>query len=241
MNRFFIVKFTNKNEIIYGATNYKKDFFYNNFFYNNKYDLDELIFQIQNKSSIELPIYNINNVDLVKSSSVQISSIITDSNELIINENIIFYGYLTKIRKENEILYCEISPINNKLNKQYGFFYSSTCRAEFGDGFCKINEINYSITGTVENQIDNYQIVIYNDLIEEFEKIMFYDNQSNKIFQSSIAHYSNKNIILLHQIPSELNLINLKFIAIKKCNKDINSCKKFSNISNFRGEPFIGI
>jgi len=159
------------------------------------------------------------------------------SNDKKIN---IFKGIVKSSNIENKN-YIVIEFISHayKLSHEIGDFFSKTCRAEFGDGFCKKDLSGYTFLGTIKKIMNRYQFQISTESTEFFENGTFKIVKNNQIFQSKILLHNNSIITLSQICPLQIDFDD-EISLITSCDKSVESCKKFNNILNFRGEPFIG-
>lgn len=156
-----------------------------------------------------------------------------------IHKQQIFLGIITDIKNENDYITIFFDSILKKLNQETGTFFSSTCRAEFGDFRCKKsltgNEYNAKITQIISDRnfiCDVIQSDIFTNGYCEFT------SGANVGFKSKIVKYFNGEVAILLPVLHEIN-INDEIKLTTGCNKTLSDCKKFDNIINFRAEPFI--
>lgn len=136
-----------------------------------------------------------------------------------------------------------IATITSKLailKKEIGTFFSKTCRATFCDSKCSLNINNFRHQVSV---IDSQShIIAFNSDISGL-------NVSNGIFcvlsgkckgfQSRILGLKTNTSISIFDDPRyKINESDI-CIIIEGCDKTLDSCKKYKNVINFRGEPFI--
>lgn len=120
-----------------------------------------------------------------------------------------------------------LTSITHFLNKPLTSIYSSSCRAFFGDKRCGIipKKSQYSIIDI------NHDILTLNSIV-------------NNIFLGGTALINQNEYLIceisLQKITLDKPLSNVSDIVTlsENCDKHYNSCIKFNNTINFRGEPF---
>lgn len=155
-------------------------------------------------------------------------------------KNILKKGWIGGVKYSNGSFVIDVNSIGHKTKNFIGNCYSYDCRAKFGDQFCKKKLSDYSFEGTVTLIKDSYSFLDENrnEPDEYFSRgLIIFETGEYKNKTYNIRSFNNKIIILEHA----LNLrIGDKFKIIAGCDKTLDSCsKKFDNVLNFRGEPFI--
>ncbi len=152
----------------------------------------------------------------------------------------IFNGIILNAKIENQNLATiAFSSYLITLSQEFGDFFSKTCRAEFGDSLCKKDLTSYTFQTKVLSVNNQYQIKI------ELEKEDGFFTNGYAILKSENLEFKTKILIHVNNILTILSLCpfkiteNLDITLILPCGKTISDCKKFNNIVNFRGEPFI--
>jgi uncharacterized phage protein (TIGR02218 family) len=156
------------------------------------------------------------------------------------NEKIILKtGWVGGVKYANNQFSLAIASLGAKTNKIIGNCYSPNCRAEFADQYCKINKEHYSFEGEVSSLAENSNIVID---VKRNEPDHYFSGGVLELYNGKkynvLGFYEGK-IILDSVFDLKLELGD-KYRITAGCNKTLEHCiNKFSNVINFRGEPFI--
>ena len=151
-------------------------------------------------------------------------------------------AYIGEISFHENICTIQASGISTKFNTKIGNVFSSSCRAILGDNKCGINLDKFSFKGEIHEIISNECIRLDDCKLPDLfflggilelstgksknSKFIIYQHQDN------FLHFKNRE-------NSTFELFD-KFIITPACDKTLQCCKdKFSNVLNFRGEPFI--
>lgn len=148
--------------------------------------------------------------------------------------------FCEKVKKDNLQYFIELKCKTYILEKSFLPVYSKKCRAEFGDAKCGQN---------IENFTKRYRILSMNSSVIKLENILeedhFYKNgyliieKSEKSFKSKIISQIN-NILAIDAFVQEFFMDSEIATIIAGCDKKVSTCcKKFDNVINFRGEPFV--
>lgn len=156
------------------------------------------------------------------------------------NEKIILKtGWVGEVKYSNTNFSLAIASLGSKTSKIIGNCYSPGCRAMFADQYCKINKELYSFEGEVSSLAEEGNIVI------DVKR-----NEPDHYFSGGVFElYNGKKYNILSFYEGKIildSVFNLKLAPGDKyritagCNKTLEHCiNKFSNVINFRGEPFI--
>ncbi len=151
-------------------------------------------------------------------------------------------GWLGDIKFDNNKFTASVNSLSSKTNNLIGKCYSSSCRAEFGDLYCKINKENYKLSGEVTALVEDYSFIDSSRIEPDdyfTQGILEFISGANKGRSYNISSfYDNK--ITIDSIFNQKIKIGDKYTITAGCNKSLYVCiNKFSNAINFRGEPFI--
>jgi uncharacterized phage protein (TIGR02218 family) len=130
-----------------------------------------------------------------------------------------------------------LEPETIKYNKSLLNHFSQNCRADFGDIKCKVNKELYKY------KIDVFKIIGTNIVTANLPHEDGYFVHGEAIFENKfvakILNHSKNEVQIDKKVPDAF-LSTKHVILILGCEKTISACcKKFNNILNFRGEPFI--
>lgn len=151
--------------------------------------------------------------------------------------------------KDFDNIEIELRGFNQKLNNNINYSYSRTCRAKLFDGACGLNRNNFVSLSTVYGVIDNLTILInkVNAPASDFKNgYLLLTSGKAKAQKANIRNCKTViyegvelyEVEFIRSVPSEImegDSLNI----YPGCDKTIANCKKFNNIENFRGEPYI--
>lgn len=148
-------------------------------------------------------------------------------------------GWVGEVKYANNNFSLSMVSLGSKTNKITGNCYSPSCRAMFADQYCKINKEHYSFEGEVISLSEDGNIII------DAKR-----NEPDHYFSGGVLElYNGKKYNVLSFYEGKIildSVFDLKLVPGNKyritagCNKTLEQCvNKFSNIINFRGEPFI--
>jgi uncharacterized phage protein (TIGR02218 family) len=164
-------------------------------------------------------------------------------------------GTLGHVKMRNGLATTEIRGLTSKLTTVIGDTFGPVCRAIFGSGLngidmnskylCKVDVVALRQTGSVASSADAWSLVpnagltgaagYFDDGI-----IKFTSGQMNGL-SFEIKTWDGTTLELFAPLPEGKVLAPGDTFQIEPgCKHDTNDCQnKFSNIVNFRGEPFI--
>lgn len=153
----------------------------------------------------------------------------------------LFKYVCTEVKILDHEFYLKLEPETRKFSASAVSTFSKTCRANFGDKKCKVNIESLAKRYEIE-KIDGNSILLKN----LYEASGFYTLGNLQVY---FTDYSGKNFIIKSHIGKIIALKeNISFKANQiayieiypGCDKKLQTCcKKFDNVINFRGEPFI--
>ncbi len=151
-------------------------------------------------------------------------------------------GWIGEIKYRQQNFTAEVHSLAAKTNNIIGKCYSSSCKAQFGDNFCKINLVNYSFYGAITKLLKNNSF-IDNSRTEPddyfYQGILTFISGSQKSHKYSVSYYKESKISLDILFDLKLEIGN-KYVVTVGCDRSIDTCiNKFNNVLNFRGEPYI--
>jgi len=144
-------------------------------------------------------------------------------------------GYINKITLENGIFTIEIDSYLSKLSNDITQTYSPLCNAKLGDVRCSYALENNVQTGQVTKLMDNR--IFESDVTSKpktffnYGKIEFTSGENQGVI-TEVKSYDPGRIELVFSLHNNIN-IGDEFKIYPGCDK------KFSNIENFRGFPFV--
>ena len=177
----------------------------------------------------------IKNVEFIMQKNVEISILVENQ----IQQFISYFCYKV-VNDESRFTLILKSPLTKLANNNIIEFYSPTCRANFADNRCKCDKyeytdevkIIYAKLNTIKFQTNRARA----DGYYNFGYITIEDIN----FKAKIMKHQLNVITLDDRISYNESLVNLKAELTAGCDKAVGTCiKKFNNIVNFRGEPFV--
>jgi uncharacterized phage protein (TIGR02218 family) len=151
-------------------------------------------------------------------------------------------GWFGEIKFTRNHFVAQINSLSSKTNNIVGQCYSSSCRAEFADQYCKLNKEEYLTRGSITELAgaNSFLDTKRQEPEEYYSKgILTFTSGKNEGRKFNINSYQESKITLDSIFDSDLE-IGDEYIIIAGCNKALSTCiNKFNNAINFRGEPFI--
>lgn len=150
-------------------------------------------------------------------------------------------GFVSKLNKNNDFISIEAKTLGGDFNIKIGCLYSSTCRALFGGEKCGIDIKKYSYHGVVSRVVSNECIVDSQFSAQEqsyvggvIKFISALDSPAHRVNDNK-----GDNISFINDTRFKVS-VGDQYIIYMPCDKSFRECKeRFSNVLNFRGEPFI--
>ncbi|QED22937.1 phage BR0599 family protein [Candidatus Deianiraea vastatrix] len=187
---------------------------------------------------------NINTITIFAPSEEIISIISARPNKVQIsvcfenNNEVLFSGFIIKVNtisaNQIDIFFTDIS---SNIDNAIGDFFSPVCTSDFGDERCKKDLSENTFIASVIDVINVNKIVTNIEKQDDFflgGYLQIANNQ--KQFKTRIISHKTNTISVLSAYNFNIgDTINL----IQPCEKTVSACKKFNNIINFRGYPFI--
>ena len=151
-------------------------------------------------------------------------------------------GWLGEIKYSQQNFTAEVHSLSAKTNNIIGKCYSSSCRAELGDKFCKVNLKNYSFYGEITMILEDNSFIDSSRIEPDdyfYQGILIFISGNNRNHKYSVKCYKESKITI--DILFDLKLeMGDKYMITIGCDKQIDSCiNKFNNALNFRGEPYV--
>jgi uncharacterized phage protein (TIGR02218 family) len=159
-------------------------------------------------------------------------------------------GSVGEVSRGKTVFRAELRSLSHVLNQDRGRVYSKICDADVGDDRCTVDLTDPAFhgTGTVTELLGDG--VFRASGLDSFAsdwfakgKLIFLDGQNSGILRE-VRHHSltltaGAEIELFEAQPFTLN-VGDTFSVTAGCRRDIDTCdKKFDNVVNFRGFPFI--
>ena len=148
-------------------------------------------------------------------------------------------GTIGRISHGKNGFQAEVRGLLEAFQQAAGLAYQKQCRAQFGDSQCGLNKAAYTFTGTVtsisqdgsfstnltqEDDYFSYGVIRFDRTGEEME----------------VKKYSQTGGGISLFLPVSSFAVGDTFSISAGCDGNFSTCKtRFSNVFNFRGEPFI--
>lgn len=247
-------KITLKNGEILGFTTASENFYCDNVKYNKilandisdlntNLDIDNDSVKISNLISSEL--ISANDILCGKYDGANVELFLLDLENLDKGKISLINGKISDIEFKNNTFIANIKGLKNEIDKVIGDVYTPLCRASFCDKKCKLNSLNFTYNGVVDNIIDNIMFATNENIILSkssgyFENgIIEFISGENIGQKTEVKQFNNGKFMLASELPYKLNLGD-EFKVIAGCDKQFTTCcEKFYNAINFRGEPHL--
>lgn len=148
-------------------------------------------------------------------------------------------GTIGRISHGKNGFQAEVRGLLEAFQQAAGLAYQKQCRAQFGDSQCGLNKAAYTFTGSVtsisqdgsfstnltqEDDYFSYGVIRFDRTGEEME----------------VKKYSQTGGGISLFLPVSSFAVGDTFSVSAGCDGNFSTCKtRFSNVFNFRGEPFI--
>lgn len=151
-------------------------------------------------------------------------------------------GWLGEVKTGKTLFTAELRGMAQKLQQNIGELCSASCRAKLGDTRCKKDLTAFTFTGSVDSVTSNRQFadagLTQADNYFEYGQLTWTGGLNNGLVME-VKSYTVGNVLLQLQMPYTVQ-VGDTFSIIAGCDKKVTTCKNtFSNVVNFRGEPYV--
>ena len=156
-------------------------------------------------------------------------------------------GWLGEVALQKHQFVAEVRGLTQRLSQTIGEYFSPSCRATLGDDRCKVNLAAHTVTGSVTSAASNQE---FTDSARTEASAIFsfglltFTSGANDGFSIEVKEYiyssvTGGKLILALPMPYTVSVGDTYSLS-KGCDKTPETClTRFSNIVNFRGEPFV--
>jgi uncharacterized phage protein (TIGR02218 family) len=219
----YLLKITKNNNSFIGFSNHDKALDFEGVSYGGSMNFGD-------NFTIDSDLLNYDDIKNGDYNRAKVEVLLINWSDLSMGKVVVFSGYISSWSLDGDKKYlANVEPLSAKLNQGFLASYSSLCRAEFGDSKCGVAAAVF--LATIVNV--NGNILTVSGL-----------TQAASFFDCGMAggHEVRRHLALdkleLTKTPNSLNIGDI--ISVKQgCDKTVLSCKKYGNIVNFRGEPYI--
>lgn len=151
-------------------------------------------------------------------------------------------GWIGEITINRGSFVAELRGLSQRLQQTIGDLYSPSCRADLGDTKCGVNLVTFTVTGTVTS-VASMQEFTDSSRAEASDwfnhGLLTWTSGNNNGLKMEVIDFGTGVFTLFEPMPFEIQVSDT-YSVYAGCDKSLSTCKtKFSNIVNFRGEPFI--
>jgi len=161
---------------------------------------------------------------------VEISQIYHNNGQGI-KKYILKKGIISGIRIEDNIFTFEVKGLIERFNCDTINIFSQKCRTNFGSPQCKITP--ETVHTTIIKVVNNNQVIIKDELNNNFNQAILINDKG--VINNISKIDKNKIMLTIPMLLRENDEVTIK----NSCDKSFQTCCKFNNAINFRGEPTI--
>lgn len=162
--------------------------------------------------------------------------------DLTQGEMVLRTGYLGELTQADGRFTAEIRGLMESLRHAVGEVYSPECRADLGDGRCKVALLGFTHTGRVTAATD--KLAFEDSTIGQADGwydygLVTWHSGANAGLRMEVRLHQGPTITLAQEMPAAIAVDDI-FTMTAGCDKRLETCRgKFDNVVNFRGEPFV--
>lgn len=151
-------------------------------------------------------------------------------------------GWLGEIKFQDNRYNAALHGLHDRLQQEFGHYYTATCRHALGDSHCTIDLASYTVTGTVTSGTNSQQFYDTAQMAVDgwFDNgKLVWTSGANNGLAMEVQHWSAINHqfslwLAMPQVPQSGDT----YRVTAGCDKRFSICKtKFNNRLNFGGFP----
>ena len=152
-------------------------------------------------------------------------------------------GWLGQVTLKAGMFTAELRGLTQALQQTIGENYSATCRADLGDARCKVDLSQYTVTGAVTGVAGDQRTFTDSSRAEAngyfHYGLLTWTGGANNGYAMEVKSFSAGQFQLSQAMPYPIQ-VGDTYTVYAGCDKRIGTCiSKFSNVINFRGEPYV--
>jgi len=244
-------KVTRKDGVVFGFTDFDRDLTIDAVVYQARTGYTRsAIHAISNLSVDNLEIDSA--LDSEALSAVDLRAGIWDNAEVLIflvnwaalsqGKIILKRGTIGQVTLKDTAFTAELRGLTQALSQQIGELYTPDCRADLGDGRCKINLDSLTVSSTVTEVVDRYGFTDQTRTEEEGYwdgGLLTWTAGANAGLKMEVRSFASGVFELFLPMPCDI-AIGDGYAVQPGCDKSFSTCcSKYNNAANFRGEPHV--
>jgi uncharacterized phage protein (TIGR02218 family) len=151
-------------------------------------------------------------------------------------------GWLGEVTVRDGVFVMEVRGLSAALQQQIGEVYTPTCRAQLGDGRCKLALAALTVSGTVDavESVFAFSDAARTEADGHFTYgTITFTSGANAGRSMEIRDFNDGRFSLFLPLPAPV-LAGDAYQAVAGCDKQAKTCRtRFGNLLNFRGEPHV--
>jgi uncharacterized phage protein (TIGR02218 family) len=154
------------------------------------------------------------------------------------------FGHLGEVTAKGQRFQAELRGLMQQLQQSVGAIYQASCRADFGDAQCKFNAASVTFTVAIEAVSSDGRTLSSAALTQPAD--YFTQGKCAFVDGANVGHIAEIKVsavgsIELQMPPPYAPALGDSIAVTAGCQKrwDADCRDKFSNLVNFRGEPYL--
>jgi len=151
-------------------------------------------------------------------------------------------GWLGEVTRHAAHFVAELRGLTQALQQPVGDAYSVACRADLGDTQCGVTLASYTVAGTVTGVTSRREFTdsALGQADDYFNSgLVAFTSGANNGLSREVKDFGSGVVTLYQPLPYDI-AVSDTFDIYPGCDKSLATCRDtFSNVDNFRGEPYI--